>query len=271
MNNQQIRIKSFITESSARIASAYLESQGIETYIEKDDCGGNYPQLQVSCGIHLLVNAEDEQEAVNLLNDLESDEASNQKIPIKKANATAIYFLIFFLFGLAAGYFLASTINNFRIKENAVFTTDTNGDNKPDLFSYYKKDILLRTEADRNYDGQIDVWYHYKDNIISNAESDDNFDSKIDGWAKYENDNNYEWKIDTDFNGTPDAVIYFVNQLKSRVDWYPNESSILEKREIYEHGNKQEELIDTDRDGKFDLKILFDSFGNEIQRINLNP
>jgi hypothetical protein len=269
MENKQVLIKSFTKEINARIASACLESQGIQAYIKKDDCGGNYPQLQVSPGVQLFVDAEDEQAAITILNDSETEEVSKQEPSIKKSKSNALFFIVIFLLGIGLGYLLNLKLGEFQKKDSAVFENDTNGDNKSDIFSYYKKDILLRQEADRNYDGRIDVWYHYKNNNLASAEFDDNFDNKIDGWAKYRDENNLDLKIDTDFNGKPDATIYMVNQLKVKVDWYPNESSILQKREIYEHGNKKEELIDTDVDGKFDLKIIYDAFGNETHRINL--
>jgi hypothetical protein len=67
-----ILIKTFLSEPNARIASAYLESQGIDTLIKKDDAEGNYPSLQLASGVRLFVNNADEQAALALLNEIES-------------------------------------------------------------------------------------------------------------------------------------------------------------------------------------------------------
>jgi len=270
MEDNLVLIESFSSEIDARIASGYLESQGIDTYIEKDDCEGNLPLLQFSSGVRLFVNPDDERKARAILTEIQPEQASQQGIEIKKAPKKTITILItlVFVLGFSMGYILYPRIGVSQ-KTASVIETDTNGDNKPDVFSYYNKENLLRVEADRNYDGRIDIWYRYSNNRLTSGEPDDNFDGRIDCWAKYQNENTYEVQIDTDFNGQPDATIYFVHQLKARTDWHPNNSSVIERREVFEHGNKKEELIDSDRDGKFDLKILFDSFGKEVQRIKL--
>lgn len=269
-HDKLVPIKSFSNEIDARVASAHLESEGIVTYIKKDDCGGNYPQLQISSGVQLLVNPDAEQKAKNILSEIESDQASKQAVERKKtSNGRGVFFMGFFLLGLAAGYLLFTNFDKVRKTSRDVIETDTNGDGKPDIFSYYRNNKLLRIENDRDYDGVIDAWHRYNDNRIANSEYDDNFDGKIDGWADYENENDFKLKIDSDFNGKPDATVYVVHQLEARVDWQPNGSSIIVKREVFENAIKKEEFIDSDRDGNFDLKLIFDSFGNEVQRTKL--
>jgi hypothetical protein len=267
--SEMIRIKTFLSEPDARIASAYLESQGITTLIKKDDAEGNYPSLQVSNGVRLFVNAADEQAALALLNEIESDQASKQ-VPDSKTNKkSATMLIVFLLLGIALGFFLSSVVREYRSASKHVIKVDTINDNKPDVYYYYENKHLVRVEADRNYDGIIDAWYYYNNGKLLSSESDDNFDGKVDAWAKYENENNFELEIDTDFNGTPDATIYFANRLKARIDWHPNGSKIIVKREIFENGTKKYDLIDTHKRGIFDMKVSFDAFGNEVGRKKL--
>lgn len=268
-----IVIKSFSREIEAQVAAAYLESQGLETLIKKDDAGGNYPQLQMSSGVQLLINAADEQAARSILNEIDSDQSSkkvSEQTITKKG--TTILVIGFLLIGVWLGYFLSSKVRAYRaasIESTEMIEVDSNGDNKNDIFYSYKNNHLVRVEADRNYDGIIDVWYKYNNGKIASSEHDDNFDGKLDGWTKYQNDNNFESEADTDFNGISDATFYIVNQLQARIDWHPNGSTITVKREIFKNGNKQEDYTDVDQDGKFDVRVDFDAFGNEVRRIKL--
>jgi len=268
-----IILKSFSREIDADVAAAYLESQGIATLIKKDDCSGNYPQLQMSSGVQLLINPSDEQAARSILNEIDSEDSSKQ-VPerAKTKKVTTILVIGFFLVGIWLGYFISSGVRQFRAASEESKDTieeDTNGDGKPDIFYFYKNRKLTLVKSDRNYDGIVDAWYHYKNGRIISSEQDDNFDGKLDSWAKYQNDNNYEAELDTDFNGISDVTVYYANQLLARRDWHPNGSAIIVRREIFKNGNKQQEYIDLDKDGKFDIRVDFDAFGNEVQRIKL--
>ncbi len=48
-----------------------LEGCAIDAAIQKDDCGGMLPYLQVATGVRLMVRAEDRQKAEEILNRLE--------------------------------------------------------------------------------------------------------------------------------------------------------------------------------------------------------
>ena len=267
-----IILKSFSREIDAQIAAAYLESQGIETLIKKDDAGGNYPQLQMSSGVQLFVNATDEEAARRILREIDS-ESSSKKAPdaARSKKGTSILVIGFLLLGVWLGYVLSSKIRTFRAagEPKDIIKVDTNEDNRTDIFYYYTNEKLTHVEADRNYDGLIDGRYDYINAKVVAAEFDDNFDGKLDAWAKYQNDNNFELENDTDFNGISDVTSYFANQLQARLDWHPNGSTIIIKREIFKNGVKQREYIDLNKDGNFDFNVEFDAFGNELQRMKL--
>ena len=51
----------------AQIAKTYLESEGIESFIVKDDLGGMQPSFQMTLGVKLVVSALDEKKAKEIL------------------------------------------------------------------------------------------------------------------------------------------------------------------------------------------------------------
>jgi hypothetical protein len=51
----------------AELAAGLLEAEGVEALVLADDAGGNYPMLQFVRGVRVLVAAEDEARARELL------------------------------------------------------------------------------------------------------------------------------------------------------------------------------------------------------------
>jgi len=60
-------LETFYNRIEAEIAAGLLESEGIETMIMADDAGGTYPMLQFLRGVKLMVAAEDEAQAREIL------------------------------------------------------------------------------------------------------------------------------------------------------------------------------------------------------------
>ncbi len=60
-------IKSFTNETEAQVALAHLEAMGIKAFIEADNCGGMRPHLDLTSGVHLLVNGLDGEKAAAVL------------------------------------------------------------------------------------------------------------------------------------------------------------------------------------------------------------
>lgn len=67
-------VANYSLEIEAELAKSYLHSIGIDSIIQKDDCGGMYPQMQAMQGIKLLVLAEDYEKALRGLEDLQHAE-----------------------------------------------------------------------------------------------------------------------------------------------------------------------------------------------------
>jgi hypothetical protein len=72
--DKDVVLMTFADEATANVAASRLRSEGIEAHIQKDDCGGAYPSLQASGGVHLFVRPEDLEDAKKLLNEAEVED-----------------------------------------------------------------------------------------------------------------------------------------------------------------------------------------------------
>ncbi len=65
-----IVLQTFPSRMEAEIVAGLLESEGIEARVLADDAGGAYPSLQFVRGVRLLVAAEDQYRAREILRDM---------------------------------------------------------------------------------------------------------------------------------------------------------------------------------------------------------
>ena len=96
-------VKTFSNEMIARMASSHLQALGIESALHKDDCGGAYPQLQLTVGVRLLVAPEDQARAAAILDEMEEqppEESSFFEPPQRP------HFLSGFVWGVVVASFL---------------------------------------------------------------------------------------------------------------------------------------------------------------------
>jgi hypothetical protein len=266
--DEAVVVRTYAGEIVASIAAARLGSEGIEVHIQKDDCGGAYPALQMSWGVRLLVKPEDLENAEKVLNEVEAEdsgESEEQGEPEDRERAKSNPLLLIGLFslGLAAGYFLSPELRD-RSTYTGVETDDRNKDGKPGVFYHYVDGQLTRAEEDRNYDGKVDSWHKYVAGKLYTIADDNSFSGQPNRWTTHKDRFNYEVKVDTDFDGKPDLTVIYVNGVKQKVDWHPNDSTIIERRELHEHDLLKEKLVDTDGDGIFDLKITYDPYERPI-------
>jgi hypothetical protein len=73
--DRAVVLRTYTSEALASVANSRLGFEGIEAYIQKDDCGGAYPSLQFSRGVRLLVKPEDKEDAEKILNQMEAEES----------------------------------------------------------------------------------------------------------------------------------------------------------------------------------------------------
>jgi hypothetical protein len=61
-------LETFSDKSFAEAAVSLLAAEGIEAFVHADDAGGELPNLDFARGVRLLVSADDEARANELLN-----------------------------------------------------------------------------------------------------------------------------------------------------------------------------------------------------------
>jgi hypothetical protein len=57
-NVELVTIRSFDSEVEAELAKTKLESEGIESFLSRDDCGGLRPAMTFTNGVKLIVRAD---------------------------------------------------------------------------------------------------------------------------------------------------------------------------------------------------------------------
>ncbi len=72
--DDSVVVATFANEWEADLAISWLESEGIATVLLADDAGGVLPMLQPSRGVKLLVSAENEARAREILSSAEYPE-----------------------------------------------------------------------------------------------------------------------------------------------------------------------------------------------------
>lgn len=133
-------------------------------------------------------------------------------------------------------------------------TYDINGDNKPDIWEYYKKvekdgkqvDVTVRKEFDLNHDGKVDMVkvFNEKGEVIKEM-IDFDFDGRFDTTNFYEKSQLVRQEMDLNWDGKPDIVKYF------------------------EKGKITRKEISTKIDGKMDYFEYYDDKGS-IDRIGID-
>jgi hypothetical protein len=64
-------LETFYSRIEAEMAAGLLESEGIPAMVLADDAGGAYPMFQFIRGVRLMVAAEDQYRAREILRDME--------------------------------------------------------------------------------------------------------------------------------------------------------------------------------------------------------
>ena len=90
-----------------------------------------------------------------------------------------------------------------RIEENS------NGDGKPDTFSYFENGQLVRKEVDRKHTGKIDLWGYYQEGRLIKQEEDLQGDGKVSRVVYFHGDEVIRREEDTAHRGRMDMIEFF--------------------------------------------------------------
>jgi|GEM_PF-251756 len=84
--DEAVVLRTYACEAEASIAESRLGFEGIETRIQKDDCGGAYPSLQMAGGVRLLVKPEDLEDAERILSEMKASECEGVERQAEQAD-----------------------------------------------------------------------------------------------------------------------------------------------------------------------------------------
>jgi len=87
--DEAVVLRTYASEAAARIADSRLGFEGIEAHIQKDDCGGAYPSLQMCGGVRLLVKPEDLEDAEKILHEMEAEQSGKLERETEPENRKA--------------------------------------------------------------------------------------------------------------------------------------------------------------------------------------
>ncbi|MGB9599134.1 MAG: hypothetical protein ACPL7I_01160, partial [Myxococcota bacterium] len=133
-------------------------------------------------------------------------------------------------------------------------TYDLNGDNKPDIWEYYKKvekdgkpvEVVVRKEFDLNHDGKVDMVRIFNDKgEVIREMIDFDFDGRFDTTNYIEKGQLVRQEMDLNWDGKPDIIKYF------------------------EKGKIVRKEISTKMEGKMDYFEYYDDKGS-IDRIGID-
>lgn len=266
-------LKVFSDVTTAESVASLLKANGIQCWLQADDCGGMLSALDSAQGVKLLVNPADANAAKALLaampdaaafEAMVNSDLSSGATPHPKSEVPIVS-LLQIGGGVVAGILLCllyQWTTNLGLK---TYRFDADGDGRKDVTWVYRDGRCIEMAEDRNSDGILDSRVYFKDGYrYESATADDNFDGKLDSWSHYSNGVLVSVRFDSDFNGIPDATSFFHHGQITRCDWQPNGTNIVKLREIFRHGLVIEEQRDTNWDGSFDVIVRYDAFQNPV-------
>lgn len=144
-------------------------------------------------------------------------------------------------------------------------TYDINGDNKPDIWEYYKKgmkdgketEIVVRKEFDINNDGKVDIVKVYNESgDLVKEMIDFDFDGRFDVTNYIEKGQITRQELDLNWDGKPDIIKYFEKGKIVRKELSTNLTGKMNYFEYYdEKGSLDRVGIDKNGDGEIDQWI----------------
>ncbi len=142
---------------------------------------------------------------------------------------------------------------------------DINGDQKPDIWRYYRLGeapatgqarprVLFRKDVDLNFDGRLDVEIHVDpDGVVTREAFDLDFDGRVDMISEYRQGTLVRQALDDGFDGIVDVWRYFDGGLLVRKERDTDGDGRVDLWEYYEDGKLIRVGRDIDRDGRPEL------------------
>ena len=173
------------------------------------------------------------------------------------AAAIALAFVIFFVIKTGKGKQFLQSLRP-KLPPVEVKTEDRNGDEKPDVFFYYRENILFKVNRDRNFDGKLDEWIVINNGKWASRKADDNFDRVVDVRENFSDQGVLQQRErDIDFDATFDETEY--HDTEGSLERSEHDSNGDGKPDVwktFKKGVLQKTEIDRTFDGKPDETLI---------------
>jgi EF hand len=148
---------------------------------------------------------------------------------------------------------------------------DSNGDGKPDTFSYMDGAQTIRIEIDEDGDGTIDRWEYYgRDQKLEKVGFSRAHDGKVDAWA-YANADGSTARIEMSMarNGRIDRTEYYERGVLVRAEEDTDGDGRIDKWEEYDSARLVLVAFDTRHRGVPDRRLVYAPDGDV--RVEIDP
>jgi len=268
--DERVLLKTFTSETDAKIASNLLSANGIDSFIQSDNVAGLHPELSVSSGVKLFVHRESFELAIGLLEGAKEQSSPKQTNEAPqtskkhKIRSQLMPLLVGLVIGVSIGFV---SFKSYYTESDFV---DVNNDGIRDRGYVYVNDFLEKISMDTNFDGIFDSFTEYFNEEDGEMSMDTNYDGSIDSWTTLKHEMTVEVKTDLDANGIPDMFYYYDGNMLSKTEIRPNNSDVIERLTTHRLDFTWSEFVDEDKDGTFDIRDDYDQFNNKIKTENLN-
>jgi hypothetical protein len=141
---------------------------------------------------------------------------------------------------------------------------DSNGDGKPDTWSYMDGARIVRIEMDQDGDGTIDRWEYYnRDQKLEKIGSSRANDGKEDSWSYAGTDGKVERvEISTRRDGKITRVEHYDHGQLVAAEEAPSADAAIDKWETYVDGRLVAVSFDTTHRGRADRRVVYAADGS---------
>ena len=145
-----------------------------------------------------------------------------------------------------------------------VLKYDSNGDGKPDTFSYMDGNRIVRIEIDKDQDGKIDRWEYYgPDRTLEKVGFSRLNDGKVDAWSYTTADGSIaRVDVSTHRDGRVDRVEYYEQNAMVRAEEDTDGDGRIDKWEQYDGSRLASVAFDTTHRGTPDRRLVYTADGD---------
>jgi hypothetical protein len=235
-----------------------LEQAGLHGRVDGEHLLGGVGELPAIGLLKVTVNDEDYEQACSIIKEWNGLQTPTEPQEQVKSSGKVGSFLL--------GALIAGIVSWALTIPETSDGIDNNEDGVWDEKYIYQGNTLSRVEFDRNFNGEVDLIYSYdRRNILIRAVADDNFDGKFETTIEYRNGNRKLLESDTDDDGKIDYRIIYRRGMTNKIEFIDPVKNSVVKRKLFGDFKLKSTEFDSNGDGTFDTIFEYDQY-EEIKR-----